>query len=280
MRLPNLSRQEKFMTAVRDPGAPYAFDNDEPTASEVLGALGAMMDKFTTARLIEAGVAAGKRCLEVGAGAGTIAVWLAEQVGPSGSVLATDLKPQHVPERPGLTTIQHNIVTDPLPQGPFDIIHARAVLQHLPQRHEVLAKLAGALAPGGALVVEEMEGGWSRSVLATPDPRVPELLAEYEKALNAVLSAAGMDETWNRRKHSAMLELGLEGVDTESWQGSFAGGTGACLLVYSGSKELQDRLVGAGMKLDDLEVLRRLALDPRLVMRGILLLSTIGRRPH
>jgi protein-L-isoaspartate O-methyltransferase len=268
------------MTAVREPGTPYAFDNDEPTAADMLGALGATLDQFSTARLLEAGVAPGMRVLEVGAGAGTIAVWLADQVGETGSVLATDLKPQHVPAHPNLTTIQHNVVTEPLPEGPFDVIHVRAVLQHLPQRREVLAKLADALAPGGVLVVEELEAGWARSVLATPDPRAYEVFAEYEKALTQVLVAFGNDQTWNRMKHAAMLELGLEDVDTQGWQGSFVGGTGVCLLAYSGSKELHDRLVGFGMKADDLEFLRRIALDPRLVLRGIMLLSTTGRKPR
>ena len=268
------------MTAVREPDTPYAFDNDEPTAAEMLGALGTMLDQFTTARLLEAGVAPGLRCLEVGAGAGTIAVWLADQVGPDGTVIATDLKPQHVPAHPHLTTIQHNVVTEPLPEGPFDVIHVRAVLQHLPQRREVLAKLDDALAPGGVLVVEELEAGWSRSVLATPDPRAYEVFAAYEKALTQVLTNSGNDQTWNRMKHAAMLELGLEDVDTQGWQGSFAGGTGVCLLAYSGSKELHDRLVQCGMKADDLEFLRRIALDPRLVLRGIMLLSTTGRKPR
>jgi len=268
------------MTAVRESETPYAFDNDEPTASDMLGALGATLDRFTTARLLEAGVAPGMRCLEVGAGAGTIAVWLADQVGPDGTVLATDLKPQHVPAHPRLTTIQHNVVTEPLPEGDFDIIHVRAVLQHLPQRREVLAKLADALAPGGVLVVEELEAGWARSVLATPDPRAYEVFAEYEKALTQVLVASGNDQTWNRLKHAAMLELGFEDVDTQGWQGSFVGGTGVCLLAYSGSKELHNRLVEAGMKADDLEFMRRIALDPRLVLRGIMLLSTSGRKPR
>jgi protein-L-isoaspartate O-methyltransferase len=268
------------MTSVREPQSPYAFDNDEPTAADMLGALGATLDEFSTARLLKAGVVPGARCLEVGAGAGTIAVWLADQVGPTGSVVATDLKPQHVPAHDGLTVLQHNIVTDPLPEGPFDVIHVRAVLQHLPQRYEVLAKLADGLAPGGALVVEELEAGWSRAVLASPDPRADEIFAEYEKALTKVLTASGNDQTWNRKKHGAMLALGLEEVDTQSWQGSFVGGTGVCLLAYSGSKELQDRLVEAGMSVADLEAMRRLALDPRLALRGILLLSTVGRKPR
>lgn len=266
------------MTAVREPDTPYAYDNDEPTASELLHALGSTLDAFTTARLIEAGVVPGARCLEVGAGAGTIAVWLAEQAGPTGTVIATDLKPQHVPAHEHLTVLRHNVVTEPLPEGPFDVIHVRAVLQHLPQRREVLAKLAAALAPGGALVVEELEPGWSRAVLASPDPRADEIFGEYERALVKVLMASGNDPTWNRKKHAAMMDIGLEDVDTQGWQGTFAGGTGVCLLAYSGSKELHDRLVDAGMKSEDLEALRRLALDPRLVLRGIFMLSTIGRK--
>jgi hypothetical protein len=205
---------------------------------------------------------------------------MAERVGPTGTVIATDLKPQHVPARDGLSVIEHNVVTDPLPEGPFDVIHARAVLQHLPQRHEVLAKLAGALAPGGTLVIEELESGWARAILAAPDPRADEIFAAYEKALVSVLVARGNDQTWNRKVHGAMRDLGLEGVDTQGWQGSFAGGTGACLLVHSASTELHDKLVAAGMAPEDLDAMRRLVLDPRTVMRGILMLSTVGRKPR
>jgi SAM-dependent methyltransferase len=266
--------------ATRDPGTQYAFNNDEPTAGDLLDALGVMLDEFTTRQLIAAGVAEGSRCLEVGAGRGTIAGWLADRVGASGSVLATDIKPQHVLEHPSLRVIQHNVVTDPLPEGPFDVIHARAVLQHLPERREVLAKLAGALAPGGALVIEELEAGWSRSVLTTPDPRAYDIFTAYETYLTKVLRASGNDPMWCRDVHGVMRGAGLSDVDTQAWQRSWIGGTGVCLLAYSGSKQLHDRLVEAGMSPDDLETMRRLALDPRLVLRGMLLLSTTGRKPR
>lgn len=267
------------MTAVtRDPDTPYTFSNDAPTGSEMLSALGATLDEFTTARLIQAGVAPGARCLEVGAGAGTIAVWMADQVGPTGTVIATDIKPQFIPEHPGLTTLKHNLLTDPLPEGPFDVIHARAVLQHLPERHEILARLKGALAPGGALVIEELEAGWSRSVLASPDPRADEIFTAYEKALTTILVANGNDQTWCRKVNNAMRDQGFEDVETQGWQGSFAGGTGVCLMAYAGSTELREKLIEVGMDAADVDTMRQLALDPRLVLRGILMLSTIGRK--
>src|SRR4029077_5618734 len=58
----------------------------------------------------------GWRCLEVGAGRGSMAVWLAAQVGESGKVVATDidvtyLKRLHLPN---LEVRQHNILDDSL----------------------------------------------------------------------------------------------------------------------------------------------------------------------
>src|SRR5262245_47826219 len=224
---------------------PYTFDNDKPTAAPTLNALGQMFDEFTTRRLVDAGVAKGARCLEVGAGVGSVATWLAEQVGEDGAVVATDIKPQHIGGHPQLTVLEHDIVNDPMPAGQFDVIHARAVLQHLPTRREVLTKLIGSLAPGGAVVVEEMETRWGSMVLATPDPRVHAIFERYESAMTQLLRGNGLDPTWARGVHAAMRDEGLVEVDTEGWQRSWAGGTGSALLAHGGSIELRDRLVAA-----------------------------------
>jgi SAM-dependent methyltransferase len=58
---------------------------------------------------------------------------------------------------PNLEVRRHDIVTDPLPEAAFDLIHARLVLIHLPQREEVLSRLVAALKPGGWLVDEEFD---------------------------------------------------------------------------------------------------------------------------
>lgn len=58
---------------------------------ERLRALENACDPQTTAVLNRLGVGPGWRCLEVGAGAGSIAAWLADTVTPGGAVHAVDL---------------------------------------------------------------------------------------------------------------------------------------------------------------------------------------------
>src|SRR3546814_16046084 len=51
----------------------------------------------------------------------------------------------------------HNVDADPFDDNGYDLIHARLVLEHLPQREAVVAKLAAALRPGGWLVVQDYD---------------------------------------------------------------------------------------------------------------------------
>src|SRR5512139_3160536 len=57
------------------------------------------------------GTQKGWRCLEVGAGHGSIVRWLAAQVGPEGRVVATDINPRFLTEiaLPNVEARQHDI---------------------------------------------------------------------------------------------------------------------------------------------------------------------------
>jgi SAM-dependent methyltransferase len=88
-------------------------------------------DPASIARLRALGVTSGWRCLEAGAGAGSIARWLCKQVGPEGRVVAVDLEPgllEELPHGENLEIHRVDLVRDPLPQGGFDLVHTRAVL--------------------------------------------------------------------------------------------------------------------------------------------------------
>src|SRR5262245_45142519 len=72
----------------------YVFDNSaEPTADR-LSSLERVCDPVTISRFEKLGVAAGWACLEIGAGAGSVANWLSARVGANGKVLVTDVDPR------------------------------------------------------------------------------------------------------------------------------------------------------------------------------------------
>lgn len=68
----------------------YAYDNALAGQRERLRTLEALFDAGTIAELEARGIGRGWRCLEVGAGGGSIARWLADRVAPDGVVVATD----------------------------------------------------------------------------------------------------------------------------------------------------------------------------------------------
>ena len=69
----------------------YAFANRRAVQPERLRLLAALLDDGTFRLLERLGVQPGWRCLEVGAGGGSVAAWLCDRTAPGGSVLATDL---------------------------------------------------------------------------------------------------------------------------------------------------------------------------------------------
>src|SRR5262245_47729821 len=156
----------------------YVFDQAWQRERDRLTALESLYDRATRRLLHELGLRTGLRCLEVGCGAGGIALWLADRVGETGHVLATDLDTRFLDghDRANLEVLTHNIVTDPLDEAAFDVIHARAVVEHVTDREQVLKRLAAALRPGGWLLLEEVDfGGTTAGMLAeyasAPEPQ-------------------------------------------------------------------------------------------------------------
>jgi SAM-dependent methyltransferase len=265
-------------------GPRYAFADDAERGAthhgELVAVLAAMLDRFTTWRLSPY-VTPTSRCLEVAAGAGSIAGWLAER---AGEVTATDTDPVHVAAvaevYPNLTVRRHDLVTDPLEKGYWDVIHVRLLLAHLPSRREVVGRLAAALAPGGVLVIDEFQPSWDWCVLDAPDRvQAKRLFASYHDALLAVLAAAGNDTTFGRNAHETMRGHGLVDIDVELWARSWHGGQPGCQLPYLAAAQLTPKLAAAGMARTDIDAFRTLLLDPRLMIHANLAVSTIGRRP-
>jgi hypothetical protein len=97
-----------------EPGYRLAARGREEAEDERLGLLEQLFDPASRRRRDL--VRPGWRCLVVGAGRGSIAAWLAEQVGPSGRVVATDIDVTYLErlDLPNLEVRRHNILDDPL----------------------------------------------------------------------------------------------------------------------------------------------------------------------
>jgi 2-polyprenyl-3-methyl-5-hydroxy-6-metoxy-1,4-benzoquinol methylase len=137
----------------------YAFGHEWSEERRRLQMNESLLDPGTIRHLEALGVGPGWRCLEVGAGAGSITRWLCERVGPSGRVVATDLECDFIADfdEKNLEVRSHDISADDLEEGAFDLVHSRMVLQHVPGRDEALKRMVRALAPGGVLLEEDMD---------------------------------------------------------------------------------------------------------------------------
>lgn len=131
--------------------------NPDDAESARLALLEANNDPDSRQNLLALGLGTGCRCLEVGSGRGAMARWLADQVGPTGHVVAADINPRFLGAiaGPNLEVRQLNIVTDELETGAFDLVFSRAVLEHLAEYGRALDRMVAALKPGGVIYIED-----------------------------------------------------------------------------------------------------------------------------
>jgi ubiquinone/menaquinone biosynthesis C-methylase UbiE len=167
-----------------------------------------------TGRLLdEIALAPGARCLDAGCGPGETMRLLAERVGPAGEVVGVDVDAtlgsttREALRREGFEqcdVLVHDVTHDsPLPGAPFDLVYARLLLFHLPQRAAVLRRLWDAVAPGGHLVVQDYD---LRGVSSLPAlPTMDDVLG----LLVAGMTAAGCDVSVGARLPLLFAEAGV-----------------------------------------------------------------------
>lgn len=259
-------------------GTRYVFDNDNVHAQEQHRCLAEMLDPMTTARLTRLGVGSGWSCLEFGAGGGSVARWLARRVAPTGRVLATDIKPTHITPGPCLDVKRHDVVHDSLPEGVFDLIYARLVLIHLPERLAVLDRLVRALRPGGWLQLDEFDISYGPGLLM-PDARARELYESFLAAKVRVMDSAGADGAWGQRAPHAMQDAGLVDIDTEVGLQLWRAGSPGTRLLIQHTYHLREKFLAAGMTDQQLADVREVMTDPAFRATSCAIYSVQGRRP-
>jgi SAM-dependent methyltransferase len=192
----------------------YLFEHTWEQEQRRLRLLEQVFDGATRQYLGALPLPAGGRCLEVGAGAGSVARWLCERVGPGGRVVATDLDTDFLERltEENLEVRRHDVVSDDLEAGAFDLIHSRLVLEHLPERDDVVRRLVAALRPGGWLVLEDFDWG---SMAVAPGDRAAELLERAHAAARRLFTAAGYQCEHGRRLPGVLAAAGLVDIGAE-----------------------------------------------------------------
>jgi ubiquinone/menaquinone biosynthesis C-methylase UbiE len=228
----------------RPDGSAYSLDNSSREAPERFDALSGMFDRCTIRHLEDRGVSESWRCLEVGGGGGSITSWLANRVGPTGRVIVTDIDPRYLEPLAGenVEVRKHNIVTDRLPDATFDLIHARLVLVHLPEREEVLTRLVSALKPGGWLVDEEFD---SVSLLPEPTASPGEVRLNTQMAVMRMLQDRGVERRFGRLLYGRLRAHGLAKVGAEGRLFMWRGGSSDVSLMRTNFNQLRADLLDA-----------------------------------
>lgn len=248
---------------------------------ERLGHLQKMCNPITFRRLQAIGVKPGWRCLEVGAGEGAVARWLAEQVGSGGQVVATDVNTRFLRDLnlPNVEVRTHHIVDDELERGHYDLVHCRAVLGHLVDYRQALARMVAAVRPGGWICIEEGDyGAWSA---VDWESAAGERFTRAFRAALAGLHKKGIMNPYFGRLTPALLD-GCELVDrghegsTEVCYGSGA----SARFHWMALAVLRQQFIAAGvLSEEDLAALERAFSDPSFAFIGVNLFGAWGRRP-
>ena len=256
----------------------YILDNAGRETPARFDALSTLYDHSTIQHLENCGVSLGWNCLEVGGGGGTIAAWLATRVGPTGHVLVTDIDPRFLDGSrfANLEVRRHNIVTDPLPEGAFDLIHARLVLVHIPEREQVLKRLVAALKPGGWIVDEEFD---SLSLPCDPDLSPGEVKLKTQSALFRVVEQHGIERRCGRLVYGRMRALGLVDVRAEARLSMWSGRSPGASLTRANVEQLHSALVAGGFVTEE-ELQQDIARldDPDFMTPSPIMWTAWGRR--
>ena len=212
------------------------------------------------------------------AGGPSVPNWLAGRAGPDGRVLATDIDTSWIDGAASQVEVRrHDIARDDLPSDVFDLIHARLVLCWIPGRDEALRRMAGALRPGGWLLIEDFDPGLQSA--ACIDPYLPEHhnANKLRAGFGAVVAQTGADPAYGRKLPRLLAGQGLADVAADAYMPVSLPAAGT--LDLSNLDQLRDVLLAQGLATADEIDSHRATVDRGTGFATPPLISAWGRKP-
>jgi SAM-dependent methyltransferase len=202
-----------------EPSQPAYQLGHSPGELERLNEQGRLLAPATTILLRAAGIGPGMRVLDLGSGAGDLALITAGLVGPGGSVTGVERSPEAVSTATaraaalgaGNVRFLTGDIREAVPGGPFDAVVCRFVLMYLPDPAAVLRAQARVLAPGGLAAPIEFDIGTARTLPPTPlSGQARAWLAETFRRTGSEPSLGGL--LWEVLREAGLRPRGMLGV--------------------------------------------------------------------
>jgi SAM-dependent methyltransferase len=253
----------------------YVWQHGLEGEPERLRLMSNLLDPSSRVHLQRIGVGTGWRCLEIGAGNGSLSQWLAQCVGPTGHVVASDIRTDLMAGLAGgnLQVRKLDVVRDEAPDPPYDLIAIRALLHHLPERRAVVSKVATWLRPGGHLFIQEPDfyPTW------TVEPSTQKAL--WEKFIQ--WAASHQIDFYVGRKIPAWLQAdGLRDINSEGHAILYNGGSAFARWWDYGIREVTEKLQDeGGVSPAAIREFFELYRDPTYWTTTIAFTATTARRP-
>lgn len=253
----------------------YVLAHNLDGEQQRLALMSELLDPTERAHIQRLGLESGWRCLEVGCGNGSIAQWLASQVGPTGCVVASDLETSYIAglQAPCLEVRQLDIMQGPVEQAYYDLVVARALLHHLASPEQALRQMIGALKPGGVLLVTEPD--MFVATAAEPEP-----IRKFWEGWFRWAAASGIDYFVGRTVAPLLDSFGLQDIAAEGRTVQFNGGSQWAVYLMETIRELRPKLAESGHITDELfaEFFKQLQ-DPHYWTSAINFIACSGRKP-
>jgi SAM-dependent methyltransferase len=169
--------------------------------------------------------------------------------------------------------IRHDLLQDDFAAASFDLIHARAVLEHIADRDRALDRIVRWLAPGGWLVLDECS-------FFTVDSSTNPAYRHAMQSIASTLTRTGTDFAWAREFPRPLVDRGLEDAGGHAQLPVMRGGTPLAEFWSLGIDHLAQRTVDYGIaNRAELNAARRLLADPGFWDLSPALFGAWGRRP-
>ena len=213
---------------------------------ERLQAIEQIFDPASQRRIQLTGMTQRWRCLEVGAGAGSITRWLAAAVGEDGHVTAVDLDTRFVADlkQPNIEVLEADIRQVPLEEDAFDLVHARCVLLHIADFQAALTRMVQLLKPGGWMVLEEPDFSAARAVVG--EPAACEAVERVNQAILQMFADRGMDSALGIKLPAIVRRLGLQQRCVENEALLTNGGWGVATMMKMSTLQLAEKYIATG----------------------------------